>query len=777
LTNEKENMNTLILQMLMPAMLFCVNLWAPNDQMRSSREKELATENLNKGLTLLTSTFEHKSLKKWKAKNLELVDNSLDGKDHIKLTDPGANYDELNEAANALSNAHGFLTFEYSPYMVVDLYSDAQVEAFKSVVDNDIRTTLNYNGPYVVCSPRLTNENGIVSMDVYVNWAGYTPASDWTDPQRQSIVEQTIAESNLNLSGRPYSIIDRETAGVKKFKSLLDMSLYAIEIDDIRYVHGQTAYLLKKANQSILPVLVENQLNGQEVVPVTWSYEGNSDPTIFLDNHSETSEGVELKATHGNVEVDIKVVLVDLQLREVHFGGEGYKGLNLIHEKGGLILVKGKDGRYYPKREPDGTPISYEEDEFGPEWSKEEDDEISTVAFSAAKSTEIIVKPFLVTTPEIKEDLKLLQIKAKINIYGQQLEKEQMLLSYDEERGRHYLKESNVKFSVSNEIKLVDNFTIEWFMKEEGGSGGTDDWDPIATTSHKMYQTYKRSNYTGGQEYGYYFGCGKAEGLTINSEQAFIDLIWGEFADLKLYKDEFDPAKTRQQYPDPLRYHYGFGFLCDNISIISNDEENGIGECGAFQRLLILILQSHGIDNVGEHLITTVGREVDQFIVKDWNFIGENHDVLDPRFTHLNIPKIKYTGRILGVIPQKLVGGNNRYNWVYEEVEDQPGIPAQGYDPEDHDNPWSAFGNHKVVKIGNAYYDPSYGKIYSSIDALNDGGSFASQAVDGFFKERPRPIDEAVYNVDLNEDGDMNDNIPWSVFLFIKREDSNIKFK
>jgi hypothetical protein len=81
------------------------------------------------------------------------------------------------------------------------------------------------------------------------------------------------------------------------------------------------------------------------------------------------------------------------------------------------------------------------------------------------------------------------------------------------------------------------------------------------------------------------------------------------------------------------------------------------------------------------------------------------------------------------------------------------------------------------VKIGNAYYDPSYGKIYSSIDALNDGGSFASRAVDGFFIEEERTIDESEYGIDLNGNGNTIDEVFWSVFLFVKRSDSDNKFK
>jgi hypothetical protein len=66
------------------------------------------------------------------------------------------------------------------------------------------------------------------------------------------------------------------------------------------------------------------------------------------------------------------------------------------------------------------------------------------------------------------------------------------------------------------------------------------------------------------------------------------------------------------------------------------------------------------------------------------------------------------------------------YDWKnppIPNVTDDPGVPGQGTA-----NPPSIFQSHRVAKIAGIYYDPSYGKKYTSLDDME------SKAIDGYVK-------------------------------------------
>jgi hypothetical protein len=72
------------------------------------------------------------------------------------------------------------------------------------------------------------------------------------------------------------------------------------------------------------------------------------------------------------------------------------------------------------------------------------------------------------------------------------------------------------------------------------------------------------------------------------------------------------------------------------------------------------------------------------------------------------------------------------YNWLSEQgyawsspedLEDLEGVPGQGTS-----NPASIFDAHAFAFVNGKYYDPSYGKIYTSLAAIQ------SDAIYGFFR-------------------------------------------
>lgn len=104
----------------------------------------------------------------------------------------------------------------------------------------------------------------------------------------------------------------------------------------------------------------------------------------------------------------------------------------------------------------------------------------------------------------------------------------------------------------------------------------------------------------------------------------------------------------------------------------------------------------------------------------------------------------------------------NAYNFAYAEVTDDNGIPGQG-----NPNPASLFNNHQVVMSGE-YYDPSYGVKRATLADID------SNAIAGFYKFAQIPLNEADYNLDLNQDGDkMDAGVLTYVFLFRKNPAGN----
>lgn len=762
---------------------------------------DYSTDDLDKDkipLTLLTRAFTHKTLKPWYENEARLITEELGGLDHIQHNNPSANYDELNLAVNNLADAHGFLAFEFSPYLISHLYSKMTTEDFENMVDSHIKNNLNYNGPYMVCSPSLTNQINAFNIKVIVNWDGYSPGTDWTIDQKESIVEQTYTESNENLAGDIFSKIACETAGTIKFKTLLDKGAYAIKIYENRYIDGQTVYFVKTENEELTPNFIENTINGQIFTPVNWNYEGVSMATISLNNHSSESIGTPLTATYNNVSISINIVIVEIQLKEIMFKGEGYNG-KILHKKGQNILTNTIPPTTIPDNSFPGGVREYTEDVNAPHWSIENGSIQQPFPFLAvAKGSELEVSPYFTTNPEVNSgaDLPFVKIKSVVNFGSESIQNEQNYLTFDEVKKMFYFENSpnKIKINISNEVKIISDFNIEWSVKNYDSPTPIPNevWTPLIISNHgDFYQTFQKASYVDEPEkqdngyyleYGYYFGCKKIEdsGQIVENSQQFINSIWNEFSDRKLYKNDFDPALNST---DPLKYHYGNVEQCSNLSILYDESQNGSGECGAFQFLFISILKSHGIEDISYYTIIVDNDDVDHFIVKSWDFdvngIVSEYPDLDQTFTHLNIPYgMNPSAPTDGAMSQTSnSSGNNRYTWIYEEVVDKIGIEAQGYDEVTHDNPWSAFGRHKVVQIGNSYYDPSYGKIYTSIDDEGDLTSFRNQAVEGFYIQIPFEIDETIFgNVDT--DPTLVNDADWSFFLFVKESEAfDIKLK
>lgn len=300
-----------------------------------------------------------------------------------------------------------------------------------------------------------------------------------------------------------------------------------------------------------------------------------------------------------------------------------------------------------------------------------------------------------------------------------------------------------------NTIKFYDKkddakaFKLEWELKI-----GSSDWSKISTTKHTVYVTlddpspmkdFNGNNVTLRQETLFEIGCRNADGES--SQASATAKIWSEFTDRVVKRMD----GTQMTY-------YG-SYLCTDTDAASL-LQFGDGQCGAWADLLIRTRQVQGMNDPNEYrfFFSKKGLSVEGFAVKDWTFHGAGTSG-DPAYPYLNILPIGN--------PDSYIGQNS-YNFAYAEVTDDNGVAGQG-----NPNPASLFNNHQVMVSGE-YYDPSYGVKRASLADIDDG------AISGFYKVDQVLLNEAVYNLDFNQDGDKVDTaVPAFVFLFRKNPAGN----
>lgn len=290
-----------------------------------------------------------------------------------------------------------------------------------------------------------------------------------------------------------------------------------------------------------------------------------------------------------------------------------------------------------------------------------------------------------------------------------------------------------------NSVDLLDPMRIDWSFSIDNGTT----WHSAGSSANTVYVTLGDPVTATIYHTLLDIGSRNADGnSTLASTTA---AIWSEFTDRDVRKVD----GTR------LHYYLGWSTIRRNGTTFAL-LYSGDGICSAWARFFIDILKVQGIDNSNDYVLIEPHAPpgFDQnnvgFLVKDWGFSepGVSHDASYP---YLNLPYRSYIGA-------------SSYNWMYEDVHDQSGIPGQG-----SANPESFFNNHQMVTIGGEYYDPSYGAKYSTVS------SWRAAALEGFWLFRSAfGVNEPDVVMDLNGDHDMEDlGVLKSAFL-IKKGSSGV---
>lgn len=253
-------------------------------------------------------------------------------------------------------------------------------------------------------------------------------------------------------------------------------------------------------------------------------------------------------------------------------------------------------------------------------------------------------------------------------------------------------------------VNYFEKFSIEWSVSIDMGTtwGKLDD-----ESKNPLYVILAPSiNQSQIQETFYFLGCSSAKGK-INIDDVF-EPIWNHFASLKIKNAS---GKSLSYYGDPLT---------KNTSPVALIKE-GVGQCGSFAQLLIGVLRAQGKDLPGPNYVQFEPKKGTNsslgFLVNKWSF-----PITPAGSGNLNYPYYNLAFNQSGGF-QYDSGDKNRLTWgSFAEVLDEDGDDGQN-----NANPNPIFENHQVVLFNNQYYDPSYGKVYTSLADLE------TKAIAGFY--------------------------------------------
>jgi hypothetical protein len=278
-------------------------------------------------------------------------------------------------------------------------------------------------------------------------------------------------------------------------------------------------------------------------------------------------------------------------------------------------------------------------------------------------------------------------------------------------------------------VFVDDFFNLQWEISFDNGGS----WVNAGTTSHQVYVTLDRPQISPLYHTIVDVGTRRAIGATTTDE--VIDRVWADFADLRVFQVPRAKDGSGISTPSRLLTYYG-----DPDTLNTYPWEllrDGDGQCAAWTDLFLEVLAANGIVD-GEILKITARGPHEGLLIRNWDFPAFPGGGLsgDPRYPYL------YDATFLvGILPPTVR--------PWSELVDLDGMSAQGTS-----NPKSHFlSHHRVAFINGTYYDPSYGKMYTGLDDMEE------QVIAGFYVERsvPRRFDERANGIDVNGDGDIDD--------------------
>lgn len=328
------------------------------------------------------------------------------------------------------------------------------------------------------------------------------------------------------------------------------------------------------------------------------------------------------------------------------------------------------------------------------------DNEIKSTSVAFVKNTTPAISAIFDVTPPIDEYFRL----EVSGINGLKLKKTIKAVKKD---GNATLNLTKQPFdnSFPDRIALHDNAALTWTVSIVDGSSAK-----ITTTKHRIYVIWGNSVDSNNRETYFYLGCKNAEG-----KKDLLDVVWDNFSTKKV---------TRADGAELFYYKTDEEFNIDpNLFLVKKD-----GNCATWSKFFIQVLKSNGYLAKAETIHYDVPMQnvmvgesspnsLSFVLIKNWRFI-DHPTARSSTHPHENIY----------INPPDIFTGSRPYpTWLKQEFFDLIGKSGQN-----REDPPSVFGKHILVRIGDTFYDPSYGNgPYDSID------TWANDSLAGFAAHVP----------------------------------------
>ncbi len=222
--------------------------------------------------------------------------------------------------------------------------------------------------------------------------------------------------------------------------------------------------------------------------------------------------------------------------------------------------------------------------------------------------------------------------------------------------------------------------TFDWEMSTDNGST----WFYLGENQNEIYVTGAPAS--GAFETVLDLCCDGAKGLNPDTQQtSVVSGIWGKFS------SGSGPANVHRVDGTALTYYGSVNTQSINTASLLG---SGDGQCGAWALFFADTLKCSGV--TGVHYVTVRPGIVGAtgFLIGNWVFSGNG------------------------------TSGDSAFPYLQTEVTYSTNhIPGQN-----NDDPLAMFENHQVLRISETYYDPSYGKTYSTLQQMD------AAVIGGFWK-------------------------------------------
>lgn len=173
-------------------------------------------------LQLLTHHFEHPQLKVWENENAPLLGGLQKGIDLMQLNDG----DELRlvQSADSLSQAHGFLSFDYRIYGIAASYTADNAQSLLPKILAELQTKFNVGSsiPFVLMISWFEHEANQADMLLYVQWNGFARLSAYEPLKRGQIEDLTNDAFGSTFANNTNYFQKALAAALAKFNLLLN---------------------------------------------------------------------------------------------------------------------------------------------------------------------------------------------------------------------------------------------------------------------------------------------------------------------------------------------------------------------------------------------------------------------------------------------------------------------------------------------------------------------------------------------------------------------------